>query len=144
MSALDDENGCAVGAEKPSCGRVVLLVEDDEDLRTILAEALGDHGLTVAVAADGVEALEYLSSHPAPDFLLLDLMMPRMSGVELLQRLRGRTDLAAVRTVVLTAGQTANADVLIELGVARILRKPIEMQRLLAALEVEIVSEPRP
>ena len=80
----------------------VLLVEDDEDLREITAECLDLEGFAVDSAGDGVAALERLARDPLPDVLVLDLIMPRMGGLELLERMRASQRLAPVPVVVVT------------------------------------------
>ena len=65
----------------------ILLAEDDRFLRRAMEVALTKRGFTVLLAADGQEALDLLGTH-TPDLLLLDLLMPRMTGLEVLQALR--------------------------------------------------------
>src|SRR5689334_24744520 len=60
----------------------VLIVEDDEDLREMMAQLLTLEGFQTATVANGREALEYLHEASAPDVILLDLMMPVMDGWE--------------------------------------------------------------
>jgi CheY-like chemotaxis protein len=92
--------------------RTVLLVEDDPDQVTLALRAFKKHGITdevdeIVVAHDGVEALEYLFGTGAyagrdasvtPEFVLLDVKLPKMSGPEVLKRLRAdeRTELLPV------------------------------------------------
>lgn len=70
--------------------RVVLIAEDDEDIRESLVECLESSGYEVAAAADGQEAVESLRQGLEPDLVVLDLMMPRMDGWEVLKWLRIR------------------------------------------------------
>lgn len=74
---------------------LVLLVEDDENLRLTTALVLERQGFAVVTAGDGVEGLEQLTRH-APDVLLVDVMMPRMDGITFVRRARERTDTPAV------------------------------------------------
>src|SRR5215470_10585848 len=78
----------------------VLLVEDDADIREALTDVLQMERWTVEPASNGRVALERLRSGPAPDLMLLDLMMPVMDGFELLEHLRGAP---GPTTVVLSA-----------------------------------------
>lgn len=64
----------------------ILLVDDDEALRTILAEGLTGEGYSVSEACDGKEALNHLEAHSA-DIILTDLAMPEMDGIELIRHL---------------------------------------------------------
>ena len=69
-------------------GTTILLVEDDETMRTLTRQLLEEHGYTVIEADDGKSALEWVQSHPGPiDLLLTDVVMRRMSGPELVERL---------------------------------------------------------
>ena len=69
-------------------GMTILLVEDDEIMRSLTRQLLQEHGYTVVDANDGKSALEWVQSHPDPiDLLLTDVVMRRMSGPELVQNL---------------------------------------------------------
>ncbi len=69
-------------------GRTILLVEDDEIMRSLTRQLLQEHGYTVVEADDGKSALEWVESHPGTiDLLLTDVVMRRMSGPELAERL---------------------------------------------------------
>ena len=59
---------------------VVLVVDDDMDVRDALSGILGEAGYDTVTVRDGRMALDYLRSHPAPDALLLDMIMPTMNG----------------------------------------------------------------
>ena len=112
---------------------VILIAEDNEDLQSLLRHALESDGYTVYIAADGQEALDQYDAL-APDLLVLDIMMPRLSGFEVLRELRGdaarRQD---VPVLVLTA-RSGEDDVLtgFELGVADYLTKPFVIGELRA------------
>jgi len=69
-------------------GTTILLVEDDDIMRSLTRQLLHEHGYTVFEANDGKSALEWVASHPGPiDLLLTDVVMRRMSGPELVERL---------------------------------------------------------
>ncbi|MDB4985089.1 MAG: response regulator receiver [Myxococcaceae bacterium] len=83
----------------------ILVVEDNEDIRELVAETLRGEGYEVLEAEHGLHALEVLESLPVPPALvLLDLMMPVMSGVEFIQILEERGRLLEMPVVVLSAG----------------------------------------
>lgn len=65
-----------------------LLVEDSDNEREMLAGFLRLHGYQVDTVVDGVEAISYLESNEKPDFILMDIRLPRMNGVETIQRIR--------------------------------------------------------
>ena len=106
----------------------VLIVEDDEDLREMMAQILTLEGFETATATNGRDALEYLRRSDAPQLILLDLMMPVMDGWEF-QRERSRDPiLADVPVVVLSAMDETRAA-----GAAthEFLKKPLDFDRLL-------------
>jgi CheY-like chemotaxis protein len=86
----------------------VLLVDDDTDLRSTVAQLLRDHGWAVEDCPDGRAAMERLrdSARPAPDLVLLDLMMPVMNGWQFLDERRQDRVLAAIPVVLMTASRT--------------------------------------
>ena len=112
----------------------VLVVDDEESQRTALAGMIALWGYTVETAADGQEALEKLAHFPA-QVMVTDLMMPRMSGQELLKRLKDRP--GAPATIVQTAFgnlETAVATVH-DLGALWFLEKPVQSQALRLLIE---------
>ena len=82
-------------------GRRVLLVEDDRFLRRAGEAALRQRGFTVQVAADGEEALQKVQAE-VPDLILLDLLMPKVSGIEVLRALRAAEATRAVPVLILS------------------------------------------
>lgn len=79
----------------------VLVVEDEEILLTALKEELATGGYEVEGAADGLEGLEKTKSFK-PDLILLDLLMPKMDGMEMLQKLKADSDVRDIPVVILT------------------------------------------
>ncbi len=79
----------------------ILLAEDDRFLRRAMQVALTKRGFTVLLAADGQEALDLLGTH-TPDLLLLDLLMPRLTGLEVLEALRREPRTAGLRVLILS------------------------------------------
>ena len=83
---------------------VVLVVEDDPDIRATLCEALEDNGYTAASASNGVEALDYLrKTAERPCLILLDLMMPVMDGQTFRAEQRADSTIAEIPVVVISA-----------------------------------------
>jgi len=107
----------------------VLVVEDDDDLRIVVIETLERDGIAVLAARDGVEALEILTFQPQPCLILLDLMMPRMSGWEFRRRQLADPRLAGVPVVVMTATTTLDEAAI---QADDLLRKPLSLPSLLA------------
>lgn len=79
----------------------ILVVEDEEILLTALKEELGSGGYLAEGAADGVEGLEKAKSFK-PDLILLDLLMPKMDGMEMLQKLKADAATRDIPVVILT------------------------------------------
>lgn len=82
-------------------GRRVLLVEDDRFLRRAGEAALRQRGFKVTVAMDGEEALRKVQAE-VPDLILLDLLMPKVTGIEVLRALRSQDATRDVRVLVLS------------------------------------------
>jgi two-component system response regulator (stage 0 sporulation protein F) len=107
---------------------IVLIVDDDVDLRESLGDALEVGGYGAAYADNGSAALDYLQIHAAPIAILTDLNMPVMSGWELLTRL-GRTRFARIPVVVVSSSEPGQPELR-----HRLLRKPFAMDDLLTAV----------
>lgn len=101
----------------------VLLVEDDMNLREIFEMRLQAEGLTTTVASDGEEAL-VVALKEKPDLIVADIMMPKMSGFEMLETLRASPDMAGVKVIMMTAlGQAEDRARGEKLGVIKYLVK---------------------
>jgi CheY-like chemotaxis protein len=108
----------------------VLIVEDDADLREMMAQLLTLEGYHTETVANGREALKYLHEAPRPDVILLDLMMPIMDGWEFRKRQQDDPALADVPVIVLTALDQAQARAN-DLNGVDFLKKPLDFDRLL-------------
>jgi DNA-binding response OmpR family regulator len=115
--------------------RTVLVVDDEPTLRETLAEALEADGLRVVTAADGREALErFRGDHP--DLVLLDLMLPQLSGIEVCRILRRES---AVPIIMLTAKDSEIDKVVgLELGADDYVTKPFSLRELLARIRAQL------
>jgi DNA-binding response OmpR family regulator len=112
-------------------GSTILLIDDDPAVRGFTSLTLEAEGFRVVTAMDGAEGLE-LARDEAPAAILLDLMMPGLTGEDFLQRWREDTAYQPIPVIVMTAsGQAINPD---ELGVQAIFTKPFDLDRLLAKL----------
>jgi CheY-like chemotaxis protein len=107
---------------------LVLLVEDDEDLRKMMVQLLALEGFRVAAVANGREALDYLNDYERPSLILLDLMMPVMDGWEFRQRLGDNPAVADVPVVVLSS---LDPDRSAEIAPDTVLKKPVDVYDLL-------------
>ena len=122
-------------------GAVVLVVEDDQEIRAALEETLLEAGYQVAGVRHGQEALAYLRDHPPPAAIVLDLLMPTMNGWDFVNRLRGDSTLAATPIVVVTAtgphwGYPVPASMVV--------RKPFQRQHLLGVIRQATTAQGAP
>jgi CheY-like chemotaxis protein len=105
----------------------VLVVEDEDDLRESMRDALELNGYEVVAAQEGQEALDQLDRLEHVCVVLLDLLMPGMNGWEFYERMRARPNLAGVPVVVHTSAPSRAP-----IGVTRVVQKPIDLTRLLS------------
>jgi CheY-like chemotaxis protein len=109
----------------------ILIVDDEPSIRTMLGELLEDEGYTTTTAEDGVDALAHLTtSTELPCLILLDVMMPRMNGWELLNALQQHAALKTVPVVILSA-QTVQPQNVVTSNVVAHLTKPVNLEHLL-------------
>jgi CheY-like chemotaxis protein len=112
-------------------GKTVLVVEDEDSIRLLVQYALESRGYTVLCAGDGTQALKLDKDHPGPiDILVTDLIMPGLSGTELVEKIQAsRPDLKILFI-------TGNAESLpVDNPAMRLLAKPFSPSQLLDALQ---------
>jgi two-component system phosphate regulon response regulator PhoB len=108
------------------------VVEDEDALATLLHYNLDKEGYQVAVAGDGEEALT-MASERAPDLVILDWMLPKVSGIEVCRRLRGRAETRNVPIIMLTArGEESDRIRGLDTGADDYVVKPFSMVELTA------------
>ena len=123
------------GGAKKAGRHTVLLVEDEDPLRTVLKDLLEREGYSVIEAKDGVQALDEIDRH-APDALVLDLNLPRMDGYQVLSHLRARPSTAKLPVLVLTARGDEESEVKVfESGANDFITKPFRPRALSARLK---------
>ena len=107
----------------------ILVIEDEEKIRHFLKRGLGMEGYTVDAAADGPQGLEMAHDNP-PDLVLLDVMLPGMSGLEVCRRLRTTSD---IPILMLTAKEAIEDRVAgLDAGADDYLVKPFALDELMA------------
>lgn len=111
----------------------ILAVDDDDSIRELLAIQLTRHGYEVLTAADGAEAL---AKAPQAEFILLDLMLPKIDGYEVCRHLKSDERTKEIPIIMLTAKAEEIDTVLgLELGADDYLAKPFSMRELLARIK---------
>jgi CheY-like chemotaxis protein len=111
----------------------VCVIDDDPDIREVIALALEEHGYRVVVAADGAEGLRELRRDPGCSLILLDLMMPGLNGWEFREIQQKDSALAKIPVLVLSGvrGLPEHAE---QLDATAYLQKPVELERLISAI----------
>lgn len=120
-------------SERKSVGRRVLVADDVAAVRAFLQLALTEQGYEVVLAADGGTALQ-LAREMRPDVILLDWVMPRMNGAQVLQALRRDPQLRQVPVILMT-GSVGVDEITSEFGVRWVLEKPFGIDDLFVTLE---------
>jgi|RhiMetdeSRZDD1v2_1073273.scaffolds.fasta_scaffold1251406_2 CheY-like chemotaxis protein len=113
---------------------LVLVVEDDADFREALVSALEHAGYEVIAAVNGAAALQLLQWQIVPSVVILDLMMPVMDGRTFREHQLADPALASIPVIVLSAEAKA-AELATSPGVHAVLRKPVDLEALLGALD---------
>jgi two-component system phosphate regulon response regulator OmpR len=113
-------------------GGRVLIVDDDREIREMLAEYLASHGFE-ARTAEGGEAMRAALAHGAPDVVLLDVRLPGEDGLTLARFLRERYDVGII--MVTAAGEVVDRIVGLEMGADDYVAKPFDLRELLARVK---------
>ena len=122
-------------AAVPTAGRLILVVEDSATTRKVITITLGRHGYRVVEAADGLEALSRLSEE-RPDLILLDVVLPRMDGYEILSIIKKNKEFKRIPVILLTSKDGFLNRVKGRLaGCAAYLTKPFDPDRMIAEIE---------
>ena len=117
-----------------TAGRLLLVVDDDPGIRESLADLLHDEGYTVMTAVNGKDALVRLrASSTTPCVILLDLMMPVMSGAEFYDELRNDPSLADIPVVVISADGNGRRKA--QAMASEFIAKPVKIETVLSAVE---------
>ena len=122
----------------------IVLAEDEPMISLAYQKGLGFHGYEVVVAADGTQALSAVQEHE-PDILLLDIIMPHLNGIEVLEKLRNDDKFKGLPVIVLTnLGQPADARRVDELGaVAYLIKANLSLKDLVQHIEDALGSSPK-
>jgi len=144
-TSLGEEVGSEAGASPSAfAGKVVLLVDDDEDLLISLAAPLRRQAFDVAVATDAVTAISTAVKHP-PDVVVMDIGLPGGSGVTVMQRLHSLPQLAGVPVIMLSGRDPEkHRDDALAAGAAAYLAKPAAPEELMAAVVAALGGDQAP
>jgi CheY-like chemotaxis protein len=113
---------------------LILVVDDQEQLVRYVTRLLEREGYAVATAANGKQAVEYLSGdRDLPNLILLDLVMPVMNGWQFLEWIHGNGWVARIPVIAMT-GQSGLDNAMATLGTAACLFKPLDSAKLLATI----------
>jgi two-component system response regulator MprA len=118
--------------QQPGCD--VLIVDDDYAIRQMLQEVMEDAGYRVSTAENGAQALELLKAAAPPRVILLDLMMPVMTGWEFYREQQSDARLAAVPVIILSARPSIDREGF-AMAVAGFVPKPMNVEHLLMLVE---------
>jgi CheY-like chemotaxis protein len=113
--------------------RTVLVVDDDPDILEIVTAILELHGVPTVTASDGVEALAVMRDSHGLGLVLLDLMMPRMNGVDVLAEMKRDPELSTI-AVVLISGNYRTEQAVLGMGANEYLLKPLDVNVLMRAV----------
>jgi len=128
--------------ELPQAPRRILIVDDVEDNRVVLDRHLRRSGFATELCCDGMTALSQISSAEPPDLILLDWMMPGLSGLETLKAIRERYDENQMPVIMCTAiGEETSVVVAIQAGANDFVMKPINFPILMARLRSQLMRK---
>lgn len=112
---------------------IALVIEDDNDVRSLLAKLLKSEGYEVLLAENGKVALELLNQTVKSDFILLDLRMPLMDAADFRKIQEMDPKIASIPVIVVSADEKLDIKSL-KLGLAYTVKKPIEIDNLLSTI----------
>ncbi len=120
----------------------ILIVDDEQDLVDSLRYNLEREGYEVLEAGDGLRALELLGQCPAPDLVLLDLMLPLLSGAEVCSRMRLQERTRGLPVIMISAcADEIDRVAALDLGVLDYVSKPFRVRELLARVRASLGRE---
>jgi CheY-like chemotaxis protein len=115
----------------------ILVADDDDDIREVIALVLEPFGFHTVGAGDGIEALAVLRANPDVLLILLDLMMPRLSGAEMMRSLKEDVVFGRIPVVILS-GDNAGSETALAIGAVSFLRKPVDLDSLLETINTSL------
>ena len=117
----------------------ILVIEDEEDLNQTLSFNLENEGYKVTSALKGSEALEILETSSPPDLVILDLMLPDMTGLDICRHIRSKDKLKNISVIIVTAkGEEVDRVVGFELGADDYIVKPYSVRELMLRIQAQL------
>ena len=117
----------------------ILVIEDEEDLNQTLSFNLENEGYKVTPALKGSEALAILENESPPDLVILDLMLPDISGLDICRHIRSKDNLKNISVIIVTAkGEEVDRVVGFELGADDYIVKPYSVRELMLRIQAQL------
>jgi DNA-binding response OmpR family regulator len=121
--------------------RTIIVVDDDIDICSLIEDALVSHGYRVVTVPNGLELLTALAGKK-PDLILLDVMMPAVSGLDLCRALKRSPEFRDIPVVLMSALESGNdVQLVLTNGAAEYLKKPFQLTQLVARVD-ELIGFP--
>lgn len=117
--------------------KTILVVDDEKDIVDLLSYNLMKEGFTVITGRNGREALERVKQKP--DLIILDVMMPEINGLQVIQELKKDKDLAAIPVILLTAKKSETDEIVgLEIGADDYIVKPVKIGKIIARVHTAL------
>jgi two-component system, OmpR family, alkaline phosphatase synthesis response regulator PhoP len=117
--------------------KTILVVDDEKDIVDLLSYNLNKEGFTVITARNGREALERVKQKP--DLIILDIMMPEMNGLQVIQEMKKDKDLTSIPVILLTAKKSETDEIVgLEIGADDYIVKPVKIGKIIARVHAAL------
>jgi two-component system chemotaxis response regulator CheY len=114
----------------------VLIVEDDENMRTLLSHFMQRENMETILQEDGQGVRNYISEHPPPDIALVDLHLPYVSGFDLIKKIRETEGWEDIPVIVISSESTdESVEKALSMGANDYIEKPVEMKKTMARIK---------
>lgn len=114
----------------------VMIVEDDENMRTLLSHFLEREAMETILLQDGQSVEEYIPEHSPPDIALVDLHLPYVSGFDLIKTIRSTEDWEDIPIIVISSESTdQSVEKALSMGADDYIEKPVEMKKTMARIK---------
>ena len=147
---IEKTGGCIMGFFKRKTGKIgktggfkIVVADDEADIRTLLQNELEAEGHTVIPAVDGEDALQKIKDEK-PDLVILDIRMPKLDGIQVLQRIKKDPDTRKLPVIMLTV-DSSDQDIYkgYVYGADVYLTKPFKLQDILTGIALAFKRDPR-